>query len=74
MPLIHVKLSSSSIENPNGLLKDLSKELSTLTGKPEQYVMCLLETNVPMIFSGNDDPCCYIEIKSIGSLKPPEMT
>ena len=27
-----------------------------------------------MLFSGNNDPSCYIEIKSIGSLNPPKMT
>ena len=74
MPLIHVKLSSSKIENSQELLQELSKELSDLTGKPEQYVMCILETNIPMLFSGSEDPCCYVEVKSIGSLTPPVMT
>ena len=74
MPLIHVKLSTSKVSNPNELIKEISKELSALTNKPEQYVMCLLETNIPMLFSGTDDPCCYVEVKSIGSLTPPEMT
>ncbi len=74
MPLINVRISSSDVAKPNELLKDLSKELAILTGKPEKYVMCLLETNVPMRFNGTEEPCCYVEVKSIGALKPSEMT
>ena len=74
MPLINVKTSISSIEKPDLLLQDLSNELASLTGKPEQYVMTLLQTNVPMTFSGTTDPCCYVEIKSIGAIDPLRMT
>ena len=74
MPLINVKLSSPELPNADLLLKALSSKLADLTGKPEKYVMCLLETNIPMRFSGSDEPSCYVQIKSIGALKPPEMT
>ncbi len=74
MPLINVKLSSAQIANEGALLKELSAELATLTGKPEAYVMSLLQINVPMTFGGTEDPCCYIEVKSIGSLQPSQMT
>ncbi len=74
MPLINVRTSSSDIAKPELLLKELSKELANMTGKPEKYVMALLETSVPMVFSGSDTPCCYIEIKSIGAINPSEMS
>ena len=74
MPLINVRISSSNVTNANLLLKELSNQLASSTGKPEKYVMCLLQTEVPMTFSGSDDPCCYVEIKSIGSLQPSQMT
>ena len=74
MPLINVNISSDQVENKLDLLKELSAELANLTGKPEKYVMSLLKTEVPMTFGGNDDPSCYIEIKSIGSINPLEMT
>ncbi len=74
MPLINVRTSLSRIENPEVLLQELSSELAVMTGKPEKYVMALLETDVPMLFSGSDKPCCYIEIKSIGAIKPSEMS
>ena len=74
MPLINVKVSSSTVSNSDQLLKELSAELANLTKKPEKYVMSLLQTNVPMTFGGSEAPCCYVEIKSIGSLHPSEMT
>ena len=74
MPLINVKTSIPNVENSEQLLKSLSKELSNLTGKPEQFVMTLLQTKVPMTFAGTMEPCCYVEIKSIGSIDAPKMT
>ncbi len=74
MPLINVKTSLPDVENSELLLKKLSKELSELTCKPEQFVMTLLQTNVPMTFAGSMEACCYVEIKSIGSIDPPEMS
>ena len=71
MPLINVKTSLPNIENSELLLMNLSKELSNLTGKPEQFVMTLLQTNVPMTFAGSTEACCYVEIKSIGSIDSP---
>ena len=74
MPLISLKTSLPEIEKTEELLKELSKQLSILTSKPEKYVMTLLEKNLPMTFSGNSEPCCFVEIKSIGSLKPKIMS
>ena len=74
MPLINVKVSSPDITNADELLKDLSTELSNLTGKPEKYVMCVLQTDVPMSFGGSKGPSCFVEIKSIGALRPLEMS
>ena len=73
MPLINVKLSAKKVPNTELLLKELSATLADLTGKPEKYVMCLLQTNVPMSFGGSNEPSCYVEIKSIGALRPPQM-
>lgn len=72
MPLIKVK---SSIVGPESsivtaLLKQLSASLAQHTAKPEAYVMTAFEPGVAMTFGGTAEPACYIEIKSIGSLKP----
>jgi phenylpyruvate tautomerase len=70
MPLIKVQ-TSMEIDAALGdrLLKQLSMRLAQHTGKPEAYVMTLLE-RAAMTFGGTPDPTCYIEIKSVGSLSP----
>ena len=67
MPLISVKTSAASA-NGAALLTDLSSTLASLLGKPERYVMTLLEAEVPMTFAGDPAPACYVEVKSIGAL------
>lgn len=72
MPLIKVQSSvaapkSQAVED---LLKQLSAKLAKHLGKPESYVMTAFEPNVAMSFGGTFDPVCYIEIKSIGTMKP----
>ena len=74
MPLINVKTNVSRVQNSDVLLKKLSTALASATSKPESYVMTLLEVGVPMTFAGSDEPCAYVEIKSIGALTPPTMS
>jgi phenylpyruvate tautomerase PptA (4-oxalocrotonate tautomerase family) len=74
MPLINVKTNVSDVHAPDALLKKLSAALASATRKPESYVMTLLESGVPMTFAGSNEPCAYVEIKSIGALTPPEMS
>ena len=74
MPLINVRTSLPSLKDGSALLQELSSELANQTGKPEAYVMTLLETGVPMTFAGSHEPCAYVEVKSIGALRPPAMT
>lgn len=74
MPLINLRTSLPVVENRNELLGELSSMLAEQTGKPEDYVMTLLETDVPMTFAGSTEPAAFVEVKSIGALKPPAMT
>ena len=74
MPLINLRTNISEVLHPSGLLKKLSESLASATGKPESYVMTLLDSGVPMTFAGSNEPCAYVEIKSIGALTPPEMS
>ena len=75
MPLIQVHTSSKSIvENDNLLQKDISKMIADLTGKPENYVMTIIQRDLKMTFAGSDEPCCFIKVKSIGSLSPSSMS
>ncbi len=74
MPLISVRTSANSRIESELLLSELSSNLASLTGKPESYVMVILEPNIMMTFAGNSDPCAFVDIKSIGSLSPGEMS
>ena len=56
------------------LQKEISKMVAELTGKPESYVMTMIQSNTAMTFAGSDDPCCFIKLKSIGSLAPSSMS
>ncbi|KJH73613.1 phenylpyruvate tautomerase MIF-related protein [Aliterella atlantica] len=72
MPLIKVQTSVAHTDKSEveTLLKNLSAKLSKHLGKPESYVMTAFESNVPMTFAGTLEPACYIEIKSVGNMKP----
>ncbi|XP_047308642.1 macrophage migration inhibitory factor homolog [Impatiens glandulifera] len=52
------------------ILKDATKAVAKIIGKPESYVMILLEGSVPMAFSGTEEPAAYGELISIGGLGP----
>ncbi|WP_413684078.1 phenylpyruvate tautomerase MIF-related protein [Prochlorococcus sp. MIT 1011] len=75
MPFIQVNTSSKSVvENDDLLQKDISTMVADLTGKPENYVMTMIQRDTKMTFAGSDEPCCFIKVKSIGSLSPSSMS
>lgn len=76
MPLIKIQTSVSAPPKADveAMLKNLSSKLAKHLGKPESYVMTALEAGTPMTFAGTTDPVCYIEIKSIGTMKPDQTT
>ena len=75
MPFIQVNTSSKSVLEDDALLQsDLSKMVAELTGKPENYVMTMIQRDIQMTFAGSDEPCCFIKVKSIGSLSPSSMS
>ena len=73
MPFIEIDTSSKSIVDNDSLQKEVSKMIADLTGKPESYVMTMIKTNAEMTFAGSNEPCCFIKLKSIGSLNPSSM-
>ena len=75
MPFIQVNTSSKTVvEDDDSLQKAITKMVVDLTGKPENYVMTMIQRDIKMTFAGSDEPCCFIEIKSIGSLSPSSMS
>ena len=71
MPLIKVQSSVTAPDKARveSLLTTLSAKLAKHLGKPESYVMTAFESDVPMTFGGTLDPVCFVEIKSIGTMK-----
>jgi len=49
-----------------GLLKRASGTVAELLGKPESYVMVVLEAGRDLIFAGSAAPAAYLELKSLG--------
>jgi len=63
------KIETNQPINPDGIqriLKNASEFISEMLGKPEQYVMVSIEPEKQMMFSENDDPTAFVQLKSIG--------
>ena len=71
MPFINIS-TSAKVDDKDKLLEEISILLSSLTNKSKRYVMAKLDDNSEMYFE-DQSPCCFLEIKSIGSLNPSEM-
>ncbi|CAI5475682.1 unnamed protein product [Closterium sp. Yama58-4] len=52
------------------VMKDLSKVVARVIGKPEAYVMISVKASIPMCFAGTEAPAAYAELISIGGLGP----
>ena len=71
MPYINVS-TSAKIEDKKKLLEEISILVSSLTNKSKRFVMAKLDDHLEMYFD-DERPCCFLEIKSIGSLNPSEI-
>ena len=71
MPYINLS-TSAKVKDKEKLLEEISILISSLTNKSKRFVMAKIDDNCQMYF---DDitPSCFLEIKSIGSLKPSDM-
>ena len=60
------------VNDKDKFLEEIVILISSLTNKSKKFVMAKIDDNCQMYF---DDltPSCFLEIKSIGSLKPSEM-
>ena len=71
MPYINVS-TSAKIEDKKKLLEEISILVASLTNKSKKFVMAKLDENSEMYFEDHS-PCCFLLIKSIGSLNPSKM-
>ena len=71
MPYINVS-TSAKVKDKDKLLEEFSILISSLTNKSRRFVMAKINDNCQMYFD-NETLCCFLEIKSIGSLNPSKM-
>ena len=69
MPFARVTLSSSRTIDAKDLGSKVSKAVALALGKPEQYMMVVIEPVVPpsvLLFGGSDEPAAMVGIESVG--------
>jgi phenylpyruvate tautomerase len=67
MPFLKIQTNQSvSGERACMLADQASRLVADQLGKPERYVMVLIEQGSVMRFAGSDAPLAYLELKSIG--------
>jgi len=67
MPYLKITTSKSiDAGQKHSLLKAASKMVASELGKPEQYMMVSVESPVPMLFAGTEEPCAFLELRAIG--------
>jgi phenylpyruvate tautomerase PptA (4-oxalocrotonate tautomerase family) len=67
MPLLKIQTNApASGEQAAALLRRASAAVAGMLGKPERYVMVILEHNPNMLFAADPAPLAYLELKSIG--------
>tara|TARA_B100000161_G_scaffold158349_1_gene112903 strand:+ start:111 stop:443 length:333 start_codon:yes stop_codon:yes gene_type:complete len=71
MPYINVS-TSVRVNDKKKLLVEISNLVSSLTNKPKRFVMAKLDDRSEMYFE-DESPCCFLEIRSIGSLNTSEI-
>ena len=71
MPYINVS-TSAKVNDKEKLLEEISILISSLTNKSKRFVMAKIDDDCQIYFD-DETPSCFLEIKSIGSLKPSEM-
>ena len=72
MPYINIA-TSAEVNDKGKLIEEISILISSLTNKSKRFVMVKLNDNCEMYFD-DDSPSCFLEIKSIGSLNPSEIS
>ena len=68
MPLIKLQVTEAlPVDKKEEVLKGISALIAECIGKPEQYVMAVLE-QVDILMSGSDGPGAFADVRSIGGL------
>ncbi|MDT8451671.1 MAG: phenylpyruvate tautomerase MIF-related protein [Gammaproteobacteria bacterium] len=65
MPLLQIT-TNLSIQNSTALGKDASRIIAGMLGKPESYVMVIINADTPLLFGGSEEAAVHIKLKSLG--------
>lgn len=67
MPTVMIKTNATIEQSTRPeILRATSRTVSQMLGKPEGYVMVILEQVPDMLFGGDPAPLAYLELKSLG--------
>lgn len=73
MPMIRIQTSIAvDEEKQTTLMNTLSSEIAELLGKPESYMMIILEPETVMMMSGTAEAAALVEVRSVGSISEEE--
>jgi phenylpyruvate tautomerase len=71
MPLIRVQLTASlDTHQQTALMTALSTEVASCLGKPESYMMVVVEPETSIILGGKGGPAAFAEVRSVGTISP----
>jgi phenylpyruvate tautomerase PptA (4-oxalocrotonate tautomerase family) len=67
MPTLLIKTTAEiATERRKVILEAVSAAVAEQLGKPESYIMVVLETDCDILFGADDSPAAYLELKSLG--------
>jgi len=67
MPYLLIQTNQSMDDSQRRkLIQQSSTLVSGILGKSENYVMVAIQSSVPMVFAGNDQPLAFLQLKSLG--------
>jgi phenylpyruvate tautomerase PptA (4-oxalocrotonate tautomerase family) len=73
MPCLQARTNLTlTADQKNAAVLALSKIVSQQTGKPEGYVLVLLEDGVTVSFGGSTEPSVFLDLRSIGCISGPQ--
>jgi hypothetical protein len=65
MPVLQIT-TNVTVDDTRSLAQQASSLAADMLGKPESYVMVIVNGNANLVFAGTDDPCAHLVLKSLG--------
>ena len=65
MPLLQIN-TNVSVKDSTALAKDASRIVAGMLGKPESYVMVIVNAEASLVFGGSDEKAAHLKLKSLG--------